>query len=327
MPDYYKKDADGNYTLVDSGGSSGPYGPQSTIGFEAPWVEQYRRGFFDNLTNLVRDPMPTPQRGVASFDPFELKARSLSSGLGGFQPYMQQAGGAYGRGVGALGQGVQAGYAGAQGYDPNMGKAFYNPYEDQVVQRSLDDVYKNFSQADMGARASEVGAGAYGGGRGRLMANERFNQLGRGMSDTAGQLRSQGYNNAQSQAQNAFDSQQQRMQQAGAQGMQGAQMYGSLGQGIAGLGGTGQQLLRNQMATLGGLGAQGRGIQDDMYGSQFDAANSLAKEPYQRMQFLGSMLQSLLPKGPTTGISTLYNSPDSKSENPWDIIADLLKDL
>ena len=159
------------------------------------------------------------------------------------------------------------------------------------------------------------------------MANERFNQLGRGMSDTAGQLRSQGYNNAQSQAQNAFDSQQQRMQQAGAQGMQGAQMYGSLGQGIAGLGGTGQQLLRNQMATLGGLGAQGRGIQDDMYGSQFDAANSLAKEPYQRMQFLGSMLQSLLPKGPTTGISTLYNSPDSKSENPWDIIADLLKDL
>ena len=189
----------------------------------------------------------------------------------------------YGQGLGALGQGIQAGYAGAQGYDPNMGRAFYNPYEEEVVQRSLDDVYKNFAQTDMGARASEVGAGAYGGGRGRLMANERYNQLGKGMAGTAGQLRSQGYNTAQAQAQGAFDSQQQRMQQAGAQGMQGAQMY--------------------------------------------DAANSLAKEPYQRMQFLGSMLQSLLPKGPTTGISTLYNSPDSKSENPWDIIADLLKDL
>jgi hypothetical protein len=45
MPDYYVKDDEGNYSLSGSSGSSGPYGPQSTIGFEAPWVEQYRRGF------------------------------------------------------------------------------------------------------------------------------------------------------------------------------------------------------------------------------------------------------------------------------------------
>tara|TARA_R110002012_G_scaffold1305_5_gene5374 strand:- start:2121 stop:3089 length:969 start_codon:yes stop_codon:yes gene_type:complete len=311
-------------TTTENNYYSGEYGPSSTIGFEAPWVEQYRRGFFDNLTNLTRNPMPTPMRGVAGLDPFEMRARSLSGGLGGFQPYLQQAGGAYGQGLGALGQGTQAGYMGAQAYNPSMGQAFFNPYEDQVVQRSLDDVYKNFAQQDMQARAGAVGSGAYGGGRGRLMAQERFNQLGKGMSGTAGQLRSQGYSQAQQQAQNAFTDQQQRMQQAGQMGMQGAQMYGNLGQGIMGLGQTGQQLLRNQMATLGGFGQTARGIQDAMYGSQYDAASQLAKEPYQRMQFLASMMQGMFPQGPTTGIVTQYNPQDPQTQSPWDIIGDFL---
>jgi len=301
---------------------AGTYGPESTIGFEAPWVEQYRRGFFDNLTNLTRNPMPTPMRGVAGLDPFEMQARSLSGGLGGFQPYLQQAGGAYGQGLGALGQGTQAGYMGAQAYNPSMGQAFFNPYEDQVVQRSLDDVYKNFAQQDMQARAGAVGSGAYGGGRGRLMAQERFNQLGKGMSGTAGQLRSQGYSQAQQQGMNAFQDQQQRMQQAGQMGMQGAQMYGNLGQGIMGLGQTGQQLLRNQMATLGGFGQTARGIQDAMYGSQYDAADRLAKEPYQRMQFLSQMMQGMFPQGPRTGITTTYNPYREGQPNIQDILFD-----
>ena len=101
MPDKYIKSYD------DGGYVSGEFGPSSTIGFEAPWVEQYRRGFFDNLTNLTRDPMPTPQRGVAGLDPFEMKARSLSGGLGGFQPYLQQAGGAYGQGLGPWAKGCK----------------------------------------------------------------------------------------------------------------------------------------------------------------------------------------------------------------------------
>ena len=316
--------SNGDGTTTENTYYSGTYGTESTIGFEAPWVEQMRRGYLDNLWNLTRQPMPVPIRGVAGLDPFEMGARALTPGLGGFQPYLQQAGGAYGQGLGALGQGVQAGFAGAQAYDPSMGQAFFNPYEDQVVQRSLDDVYKNFAQQDMQARAGAVGAGAYGGGRGRLMAQERFNQLGKGMSGTAGQLRSQGYSQAQQQAQNAFMDQQRRMQQAGQMGMQGAGMYGQLGQGIMGLGQTGQQLLRNQIATLSGLGQTGRGIQDAMYGSQYDASDKLAKEPYQRMQFLASMLQGMFPQGPTTGIVTQYNPQDPQTQSPWDIIGDFL---
>jgi hypothetical protein len=293
----------------------GDYGPTSTIGFEAPWVEQYRRGFFDNLMNLVQQPRPTPQMGVAGLDPYEMQAMGMAGGLGGFQPYLQQAGGAYGQGLGATGQGIQAGYYGAQGYDPAMGKSFYNPYEQDVVQQSLADVYKSYGLEDVGARAGAVGQGAYGGGRGRLMAEERFKQLGRGMTEAAGGLRHQGYTSAQQQAQNAFADQQARMQRAGQMGLQGAQIYGNLGQGLVGVGETGQQLLRNQMSTLGGLGQTARGIQDRMYQSQFDASSALAKEPYERMQFLQQMMQAMFPSGPTTGITTAYNQQDPNSVN------------
>ena len=302
---------------LDPGNSyiPGDYGPTSTIGFEAPWVEQYRRGFFDNLMNLVQQPRPTPQMGVAGLDPYEMQAMGMAGGLGGFQPYLQQAGSAYGQGLGATGQGIQAGYYGAQGYDPAMGKSFYNPYEEDVVQQSLADVYKSYGIEDVGARAGAVGQGAYGGGRGRLMAEERFKQLGRGMTEAAGGLRHQGYGAAQQQAQQAFQDQQARMQRAGQMGMQGAQIYGNLGQGLMGVGETGQQLLRNQMSTLGGLGQTARGIQDRMYQSQFDASSALAKEPYERMQFLQQMMQSMFPSGPTTGIVTAYNQQDPNSVN------------
>ena len=250
-------------------------------------------------------------------------ARALTPGLGGFQPYLQQAGGAYGQGLGALGQGMQAGFAGAQAYDPSMGQAFFNPYEDQVVQRSLDDVYKNFAQQDMQARSGAVGAGAYGGGRGRLMAQERFNQLGKGMSGTAGQLRSQGYSQAQQQAMNAFQNQQQRMQRAGQMGMQGAQGYGTLGRGIAGLGQMGQGLLANQINLLNTLGGQGRGIQDAMYGAQYDAATGLAQEPIQRLSALANLISGMLPKTMGTGITTQYGNVSDQGT----LIRDLIDEL
>ena len=287
-------------------------GPGSTIAFEPPWIEQMRRGFLDNAWNWAGQPTPIPTQQFSGLDPYEMQARNLTSGLGGFQPYLQQGAGAYGQGLGTLGQGVQAGYMGAQAYNPNMGQAFFNPYEDQVVQKSLDDVYKNFTQQDMQARAGAVGSGAFGGGRGRLMAQERFNQLGKGMSGTAGQLRSQGYSQAQQQAMNAFQDQQRRMQQAGQLGMQGAQAYGNLGQGIAGLGQMGQNMLTNQINMMNTLGGQARGIADQRLGAQFQTAQGLAGEPLARLGALANLIQGMLPKTMGTGITTNYGSVDGQ---------------
>jgi hypothetical protein len=299
-------------TLSDSYSSS--EGPATTVSFEPPWIEQMRRGYLGNAWDWAKQPTPIPTQQYAGLDPYELQARGMVGGLGGFQPYIQQAGGAYGQGLGATGQGIQAGYYGAQGYDPAMGKSFYNPYEEDVVQQSLQDVYKNFATQDVAKRAGAVGQGAYGGGRGRLMAEERYNQLGRGMAETAGGLRQQGYTSAQQQAQNAFADQQRRMQQAGQMGIQGAGMYGQLGQGIAGIGQMGQDMLMNQINLTNTLGSQARGIADKRLAAQYQTAQGLAGEPLARLGALGQMIQSMLPTTKGAGITTKYGAMKDQGE-------------
>jgi hypothetical protein len=294
--------------------SSSTGGPSTTVSYEPPWIEQMRRGYLGNAWDWAKQPTPIPTQQYAGLDPYELQARGMVGGLGGFQPYIQQAGGAYGQGLGAVGQGMQAGYYGAQGYDPAMGKSFYNPYEENVVQQSLADVYKSYGAEDVGARAGAVGQGAYGGGRGRLMAEERFKQLGRGMTEAAGGLRHQGYTSAQQQAQQAFADQQRRMQQAGAMGLQGAGLYGTLGQGIAGIGQMGQNMLMNQINLTNTLGSQARGIADKRLAAQYQTAQGLAGEPLARLGALGQMIQSMLPTTRGAGVTTKYGAAEGQAD-------------
>jgi len=308
-----------------SNGTTSAQGPGSTISYEPPWIEEMRRGYLGNAWDWAKQPTPIPTQQFAGLDPYELQARGMVGGLGGFQPYIQQAGGAYGQGLGATGQGIQAGYYGAQGYDPAMGKSFYNPYEEDVVQRSLDDVYKNFATQDVAKRAGAVGSGAYGGGRGRLMAEERYNQLGRGMTDTAGGLRQQGYTSAQQQAQNAFADQQARMQRAGQMGMQGAGLYGTLGSGIAGIGQMGQDMLMNQINLTNTLGSQARGIADKRLAAQYQTAQGLAGEPLARLGALGQMIQSMLPQTQGTGITSTFGTMGDDKEKAIKDLEDLLE--
>ena len=81
--------------------------------------------------------------------------------------------------------------------------------------------------------------------------------------------------------------------------MQGAQTaargLGGLGQQFGQLGMTGQEGLMNQMNAFNQMGGIGRGIQDQMYGAQFDAANRMAQEPWTRMTMLQNMM-GMLPK-------------------------------
>jgi len=298
---------------MSNGATTSTQGPGSTISFEPPWIEEMRRGYLGNVWDWAKQPTPIPTQQYAGLDPYELQARGMVGGLGGFQPYIEQAGGAYGQGLGATGQGIQAGYYGAQGYDPAMGKSFYNPYEENVVQQSLDDVYKNFATQDVAKRYGAVGSGAYGGGRGRLMAEERYKQLGKGMAETAGGLRHQGYTSAQQQAQDAFQQQQQRMQRAGEMGLRGGQLYGTLGTGIAGIGQTGQNMLMNQINLTNTLGSQARGIADKRLAAQYQTATGLAGEPLARLGALGKMITGMLPKTQGTGITSTFGSVEDQA--------------
>ena len=247
-------------------------GPSTTATYEEPYAQAMRRGFLESAFGLARQPMPVPVKQVAGLDPYEMRARELAGGLGGFTPYIQQGG--------------QMMQQGANYYTPSGISQFYNPYEQDVVQQSIRDMQEANAQQSMRNRDRAVSSGAFGGSRGRLMEQERERAFGRGMMEGIGGLRSQGFGQAMQGAQTA------------------ARGLGGLGTDFANLGMTGQRGLMNQINAFEGLGRTGRGIQDQMYGAQYDAANRMAMEPWQRMSALQNMLGGMLPQ---TGARTTWN--------------------
>lgn len=75
---------------------------------------------------------------------------------------------------------------------------FMNPYEDQVVQKSIDDALRSFDQSENMQRARDIASGgesAYG-SRAGLFAGERARGFGEGLGSMVSGLRSAGFNKA-----------------------------------------------------------------------------------------------------------------------------------
>jgi hypothetical protein len=81
-----------------------------------------------------------------------------------------------------------------------------------------------------------------------------------------------------------------------------------MGQAFGDLGMTGQQGLMNQMEAFNRMGGVGRGIQGDMYGAQYGAAQQMAQEPWQRMGQWGGMMQNMLPSQQFGSARTTFKS-------------------
>ena len=235
--------------------------PQTTTTYEEPYAGAMRRGFLESAANLAKQPMPVPVQQIAGLDPYEMRARELAGGLGGFTPYIQQ--------------GSQMMQTGAGYYTPGGISQFYNPYEADVVQQTMQDLREENARRGIADRDRAISSGAFGGSRGRLMEQERERAFGRGMMEGIGGIRSQGWGQAMQGAQRA------------------GQGLGAMGSNFAGLGTLGQQGLMNQINAFNQMGGVGRGIQDQMYGTQFDAANRMSQEPWQRMGQWQNMLGML----------------------------------
>jgi hypothetical protein len=126
------------------------------------------------------------------------------------QPYLSQAEQQYGSGMqdllGSYGRRGPSARdfqrASLQGFDPRSTQAFYNPFEEQVVQRTIDDVFKQGEIADIGQRARDISSGGESafGSRARLGAEERRAALGKGLGQALAGIRSGGFDTAQSRA-------------------------------------------------------------------------------------------------------------------------------
>jgi len=126
------------------------------------------------------------------------------------QPYLSRAEQQYGMGMGDLmssfgRQGPSARdfqRASLQGFDPRSTAAYNNPFENQVVQQTIDDVFKQGEIADIGQRARDISSGGESafGSRARLSAEERRSALGKGLGQALAGIRSGGFDTAQKRA-------------------------------------------------------------------------------------------------------------------------------
>ena len=164
-------------------------------------------------------------------------------------------------------------------YDPFMTQQFYNPYEDAVVQQTIDDVMKAGDKQDIAARAQAISTGGESafGSRARLGADERREALGRGLGDALSGIRSRGFSEAQQTGMGEFDRQRQaeRAAASGLGGFAGSRLGADQGlsnrfttgaqsrlaadQGVIDLlGRTGQQQFAADQGLAGNLGQLGQ---------------------------------------------------------------------
>jgi len=242
----------------------------------APFQEEFLADIFASAKALTGEgsQMPFAKQELADLSQGQKQAiLNAFSGVGAFQPFLQQGS-----------QAVQQGIMGAQGadYTPTSYQDFMDPYMEDVIARTQQDIADKGRQQQNQAQASAVGSGAFGGSRQAVLQGQIAADTMDQQARTGAQLRSQGFAQAQSAA-----------QQAAAQQLRQAQLSGQLGVSQAGLGQLGQQMGVQDINTLLGIG----GLQQGQAQKQLDVdrANILAEQalPYQQIGFMSDIFRGV----------------------------------
>lgn len=320
------------------------------------------------MTAGINDPSSVvPSYQVAQLSGLENMAADLGqAGIGAYTPYLQGAANQMGAAQGlvanaavpTLGQGQEyiqeagrlaqqlreipyqyqtaAGeglLASAGTFNPSSQmSSFMNPFQEQVVQQTMDDIASQGQIQQQQAKANAVSSGAFGGARSGIMESELAKNILREQGRAAGNLRTQGFESARNAAQQAFENTQQRrlaasqgignlginygqLSQGDINQMQGigqglgslAGQYAGLGSQVANLGlqqaGLGEMAQRSNITdiqTLASLGAMQRGQQQ----AGLDAARRTNMErlaqPYQQIGFMSDIYRGTPTSQATT---------------------------
>jgi len=263
---------------------------QQVITREPEYMENIRLNLLGAAADLTSRPKVLAEYKVAGMSPEQREAITMArEGIGAYEPYMEQAGKAYGQ-AGGL-------YAGTTGaYDPSSADAYMNPYQAAVTQRAVEEMSRNADIQQQGLASQAVKAGAFGGSRFGVQQAE----LGRGLADIQSQRimqdYSQNYSQAQQAAMGAFQNQQARAQSSAA--------------GIAGLG-TSTAALGQQTSALGQgdtsyLYNMGQKLQtQNQTGLEATRLNQeqISNAPYQQMSYYQDVLNKT-PSGQTQTSTT-----------------------
>lgn len=255
---------------------------------------------------------PAILRQTAGLSPLEQAAiQQAYGGIGGFEPYLQAQEQAILGGLGTIGTQRGLSRASLGGFDPTSTGAFYNPFEQQVVQQTIQDVMKAGAQQDIAQRAADISRGGESafGSRARLGAAERQAALGRGLGEALGQIRAGGYGQALGAAQRESEFGRGALQRAAEFERGVGQELAGYGRELGGLGATYQQLGQQQRQELMGLGAVPRQLMETRLGREYEQQVAQRQAPIQAMQYI----QGFAPQyqAGQTQIAKQYREPRS----------------
>ena len=221
----------------------------------APFIEELGKDYAKQITALTAQPIDVTQFApqVAAQDPLQTKAAELAqTGIGAFQPFITEA-----QRLGGVdpttGQITAAGVEAAR-------QPFMSPYQQDVIDVTLSEFDRQKQMQEQAIKDAAVRAGAFGGGREGVQLAEFGTGAARERALLQAGLLQQGFQQAQQAAERA------QQQQLG---------LATLLPGLQ----------REQIGTLGQVGAIQQAQEQAELEAQTQAARAQAMEPYERLGF------------------------------------------
>ena len=219
---------------------------ETAAGFKAR--QDAARAFATRQQNLAG---LAPQ--VAGLSKLEQDARTRAqAGLGSFQPFVQQ-----------------AQIASAAGISPQITQQFMSPYQQQVIDTTLNEFDRQAQAQEQRIRDSAVASGAFGGGREGVLQSEFRTGSDRNRALLQAQLLQQGFGQAQQLAAQRFGQQQ------------------GLAQLVPGL-------QRADVGTLGQLGALDRGLAQAQRDATREAVRQAAFQPQEQVDRFANIVTGIM---------------------------------
>ena len=293
-----------------SGRPVGPaYAPPQQVAGMSPMQQQARALLQENLgagQDYLRGGLGSVMRGGELYE----QAAQQAAGTSPADPYGFQQ-----RAATAIEGGMEA-------FDPSGIEAFFNPYENQVVQQVQQDFDKARRMQEAQQAAQAVGSGAFGGSRAAIAEQEAMRNLNQAELNALGQLRQQGFGAAMTAAQNAQENQQRRALTGGSYlgnlgstfgqlGQRDVELLGNLGRGIADLGGmqadlgvTATNLMRGDVSALSSLGGQDQMQQQNVLDAIRQTNVERQQFPFQQFGYLSDVLNRVPTNQSTMATTT-----------------------
>ncbi len=245
---------------------------------EDPAIEAYKLGLLSSAKSLADKPITLPTQQIASMSGLQSRAITDASpatgGIGGYQPYLQEAG--Y-----TTGDAYQPIMDATQGITGTQIAQYMNPYQ-SAIQAEINRAYDiQDAQAGLQAVGQPGGPSAFGGSRAAIQQAE----IGRNRASALAQAQAQNFMQAQQAATGQLD-----------RGIAAGDALGTLGLRQASMGELAQKQALMDIETQFNLGKQQQGQQQAEIEAKRQSDLAQLYEPYQRYGFLSDIYKG----APTT---------------------------